>query len=155
MNTAYEIAALGMRYVFLALIFYILLRIILHSVSEYRMIRKIKKNVQPFSSGYLTVTSPETLIGERFLLSRENTIGSARRCDIVFEDCGLAPVQAAIYEKKGEVYLSDYGSRDGVWLNGERIGKKEELLFEGDLIEMGDLALILHLPGEEDVVEQA
>lgn len=154
MNTTYELFAMGMRYVFIVLIVYILVRIVLRSVREYRTVKKIKRGMQQFSAGNITVSLPEDLEGESFSLSRETTIGAAKRCDIVFENCGLAPIHAAIYEKKGDVYLSDYGSKEGIWLNGERIGKKPEMLFEGDLIEMGELALIVHLLGEEDAIEE-
>lgn len=153
-NDAYELLAMGMRYVFIALIIYILIRIVLYSVKEYRVVKQIKKRAEPLYTGYITVRLPEKLAGERFPLSQETTIGSARRCDIVFENCGLEPVHAAVYEKKGEVYLSDYGTREGSWLNGERLGKKPKPLMEGDLIEMGELALILHLPGKEEECEQ-
>lgn len=154
MNDAYELLALGMRYVFIALIVYILVRIVLRSVNEYRIVKRIKRKTQPLYTGYITVRLPEDLAGERFPLRQETTIGSARRCDIAFENCGLEPVHAAVYEKKGEVYLSDYGTREGSWLNGERMGKKPRPLMEGDLIEMGELALILHLPGKAEEYEQ-
>jgi pSer/pThr/pTyr-binding forkhead associated (FHA) protein len=32
----------------------------------------------------------------------------------------------------------DYGSSAGVLLNGERIGKREELLYKGDTLQMGN-----------------
>lgn len=154
MNTAYEIAAIGMRYVFVVLIVYLLCRIVVRSISEYRTVRRIKRNIEPVYAGYITISLPEDFEGESFPLNSETTIGSTRRCDICFEDCGLEPMHAVIYEKKGEVYLSGYGSKDEIWLNGERLGKKPEPLYDGDLIEMGELALILHLPGEEEELEE-
>ena len=155
MNTAYELVAMGMRYIFAVLIVYLLFRIVVRSIREYRTVRRIKRNLEPVYAGYITISLPEDFEGESFPLSCETTIGSTRRCDICFEDCGLEPIHAVIYEKKGEVYISGYGRKDGIWLNGEKIGKKPELLFNGDLIEMGELALILHLPGEEDECEEA
>jgi len=154
MNTAYEIAAMGMRYVFVALIVYLLVRIVIRSIREYRTVRRIKRKMEPVYAGHITISLPEDFEGESFPLGYETIIGSTRRCDICFEDCGLEPVHAAIFEKKGNVYLSRYGNQEGIWLNGERIGKKPEILSDGDLIEMGELALILHLPGEEDDFEE-
>ena len=149
-ESAYDIVAMAMRYVFLALILYILFRLVQRSVSEYRAVQQIKQKVRAVSPGYLEVTQPESLRGEKYPLGRENTIGRAKRCDISVPLDSLAPVHAFLFEKKDGLYLADYGSHAGVLLNGERVGRKDELLYTGDSLQMGELALILHLAGEEE-----
>lgn len=149
-ESAYDIVAMAMRYFFLALILYILIRVVQHSVSEFRTVQQIKQKVRSVSPGYLEVTEPESLRGEKYPLRRENTLGRAKRCDISVPLASLAPVHAFLFEKKDGLYLADYGSHEGVLLNGERVGRKDELLYTGDSLQMGELVLTLHLAGEED-----
>ena len=150
-ETAYDIVALGMRYFFLILILYILIRLIQHSVREYKAMQEVKQQVRSISPGYLEVLSPEALAGQRYALKRESTIGRSKRADIVIDSVALAPIHAVLYEKKNGLYVADYGSAAGVLLNGERIPKpKEELLYTQDTLQMGDLLLMLHLEGEEE-----
>lgn len=149
-ESAYDIVAMAMRYVFLALILYILFRLVQRSLSEYRSVQQIKKKVRSVSPGYLEALEPESLRGEKYPLRRENTLGRAKRCDISVPLDSLSPVHAFLFEKKDGLYLADYGSREGVLLNGERIGRKDELLYTGDTLQMGELVLMLHLAGEEE-----
>ena len=150
-ENAYDIVAVGMRYFFLILILYILLRLVQHSVKEFKTVQQIKQKVRSVSPGYLEVVSPEELSGTKYPLKRENTIGRAKRCDISVQLNTLAPVHAFLFEKKDGLYLADYGSSIGVLLNGERIiKKKDELLYTGDTLEMGELVMVLHLAGEEE-----
>ncbi|MEL7608227.1 MAG: FHA domain-containing protein [Bacillota bacterium] len=153
--TAYEIAALSMRYVFLVLVLLIVLQLVTRSVSEFRALQRFRRQLRSASPGYLEVHAPEDIRGERFALRRETTIGKARRCDIWIDAAGLAPVHAAIYERKGKVYLADYGSKNGVILNGVRMDKKDEQLFDGDRIGMGEMEFYLYLLASEDKDEQA
>lgn len=147
---AYDIVASSMRYFFLLLIIYILLRLVQHSFSEFRAVQQIKKRVRSVSPGYLEALLPEEFLGRRFPLGRENTIGRSKRCNISIPLPSLAPTHAFIYEKKGGLYISDYGSRQGVLLNDERIGRHEEYLYTEDKLQFGGFICVLHLSGEEE-----
>ena len=148
-ETAYDIVTQGMRYFFIALIFYILLRVVLQSLREYRSMQEIKQKVRSVSPGYLEVLAPLELAGEKFPLKRENTVGRSKRADICIDHRTLAPIHAFIYEKKDGLYIANYGSNNVVLLNGERICKNEELLYTADTIGMGAVIFRLHLSGEE------
>lgn len=146
-ETAYDIVATGMRYFFILLIVYILVRLVIQSVREYRSMQQVKQRVRSVSPGYLEVIAPLDIAGERFPLRRENTIGRSKRADIVIDHKTLASIHAFIYEKKDGLYISNYGSRNVVLINGER-AKNEELLYTGDRLGMGAVTLCLHLRNE-------
>ncbi|MDR1620408.1 MAG: FHA domain-containing protein [Clostridiales bacterium] len=148
-ENAYEIVVLAMRYVFVALILYILLRLVLHSITEFRAVQQIKEQVRGVSSGYLEVLAPQELRGETFVLRRENSIGRSKRCDIFIRHESLALLHAFIYEKKQGLFLTDYENRANVYLNGELVKKGEELLYTADELQLGDVKLKLHLNGEQ------
>lgn len=153
-ESAYEIVALGMRYFFIVIVFYILIRLILHSFTEFKAVQKIKQQVRGVSPGYLEALAPDELKGETYPLRRENTIGRGKRCDICVQQPSLAQLHAFIYEKKNGLYVTDYGSRAGVLLNGDMIKKREELLYTRDELKLGDVVLKVHLAGEEPEGEE-
>lgn len=148
-QNTYDLVALGMRYFFLALILYILIRLVLQAYTEFVAVQQIKKQVRGVSPGYLEVLAPKECRGETYPLRRENTIGRGKRCDICIQHPSLAPLHAFLYEKKGELYLAAYGGRKGVLLNGNAIRKREEMLYTRDELELGEVKLRLYLEGEE------
>ncbi|MDL2234591.1 FHA domain-containing protein [Christensenellaceae bacterium OttesenSCG-928-L17] len=153
-ETAYDLVALGMRYFFLALIVYILVRLVLHSLREYRAVQEIKQHVRSFSPGYIEILAPEAHAGEIYHLRHENTIGSGKACDIRLEGAGLASAHAFLYLKKDGLYLAALGSRDPVLLNDKPVGKHEELLYTADELRLGEVSMLLHLYGEEPEEEE-
>jgi len=149
-ETVYDIVAQGMRYFFILLILYILIRLVLHSVSEFKTMQEVKQQVRSVSPGYLEVLSPEELAGNKYVLLRENSVGRSRRADVSLQHSSVAPVHALIYEKKKGLYVSSYGGGNSVLLNGEPIIKhREELLYTQDTLQMGEVLFVLHLEGEE------
>lgn len=142
---AYQLLSLGMRYVFLILAAYIVLQLALQVLAEYRLLRRKKLTAAGAACGYLEVSAPEALAGQRFVLFREVVIGAARRCDICVKKAGLSATHAALYEKKGAMYLSNQGGRGGVTLNGEPVKKKDKLVLNGDRINLGRLELYLYI----------
>ena len=128
-ESAYEIAALTMRFWFTALMVFLLWRIIRAVLRDYSAQRTAKKADTGYSLGVLEVVAPKAdgrgrphpLYGRRFALKRENRIGRAGSSDIRIKHSGIAPHQASIFQKGNRVLLSDYGGKKGVYLNGERI----------------------------------
>lgn len=148
-QNTYDLVALGMRYFFLVLILYILIRLVMHSFTEFTAVQQIKKQVRGVSPGYLEVLAPEEYKGKTYPLRRENTIGRGKRCDICIPHESLALLHAFLYEKKGELYIAGHSGRTGVLLNGNNIRRKEELLYTRDELELGEVKLLLRLEGEE------
>jgi len=163
-GSAYEIAALTMRFWFAALMVFLLWRIIRAVLRDYSVQRTARKADTGYSLGMLEVVGPEfdgrgkvhPLYGRRFALKRENRIGSARSADIRVSHGKIAPYQASIFQKGNRVLLTDFGGKNGVFLNGERIGEDTPLV-DGDEIAIGGVEFVLHLmaagqgrrPGEE------
>jgi pSer/pThr/pTyr-binding forkhead associated (FHA) protein len=140
--------AIAMRYLFVALIVYILLRVVINSIREVGVMMKLRRKLgrQGSVMGELEVVAPENAeyYGTTFTLRRENTIGRSGNCDMVLKDNTISPVHAAVYEKRGKVYLSNYGRSKHLFLNGEPI-KHDAQLFDNDLIELGRAALLVHM----------
>jgi len=76
-----------------------------------------------------------------FALDKEAMVmGRDASCDIQLPDQGVSRRHAEIY-KVGELFfIRDLGSRNGTFVNDERVD--EELLREGDIITMGATALV-------------
>lgn len=156
MDTAAALTASALRYVFAAIAVLVLWLVVSRSVSEYKAVQRVKHSVmQALSPGYLEIVEPAELLGERLPLKRESTVGRAARCDVCIKNVGLAPIHAAIFERKGQVYVSDFGSKSGVLLNGERLGKRDAELKSGDALKMGELTVCIRLSphGAEPEVE--
>lgn len=151
-ESAYEIAALAMRFWLAALMVFLLWRIVRAVLRDYSVQRTERKAETGYALGMLEVVAPETdgrgrvhpMYGRRFALKRENRIGSSRSADIRVKQRGVAPCQASIYQKGNRVLLTDYGGRSGTFLNGERV-KDDTPLFDGDEIDVGGVEMVLHL----------
>lgn len=97
--------------------------------------------------GVLEVLEPGNnakLLGQRYLLRKENRIGKGGDCDIRIQERSLASIQALIYQRRNKVFLSDYGSKKGVGLNGYRV-KEDIALMDGDEIQLSHVVLQLRL----------
>lgn len=151
-GSAYEIAALTMRFWFAALMVFLLWRIIRAVLRDYSAQRAARKADTGYSLGMLEVVGPELddrgkihpLYGRRFALKRENRIGRAGSADIRISHGKIAPYQASIFQKGNRVLLTDFGGKSGVFLNGERI-REDTPLVDGDEITIGGVEFVLHL----------
>lgn len=82
--------------------------------------------------------------GQEILLGRTTGIGRDVRNQIQL-DCRLASRQhCRIVRSAGHHWLIDLDSRDGTWLNGERVARA--LLRDGDLIQLGNKVLTFVAP---------
>jgi pSer/pThr/pTyr-binding forkhead associated (FHA) protein len=79
-------------------------------------------------------------------------IGRGERIGIFHDDPSISREHAAIVIKKSGVRVRDLGSKNGVLLNGEPIGKYAEVdVKPGDSLKVGATTLVLH-EGEPPVV---
>ena len=70
------------------------------------------------------------------LNQKKNFIGRAKSNSIVLEDEKVSKQHAVIYQKNELYYIEDLQSKNGVFVNGRKIGKKTELM-QGALIKIG------------------
>ena len=81
--------------------------------------------------------------GARFvaLAGERSTVGRAETNDILLVDRRVSAVHAVLERLGPHWFLRDVGSRNGTWVNGERL-VGERILQPGDEIRMGDTRLV-------------
>lgn len=85
------------------------------------------------------IVQPQWLQRRLPLSERPVTIGRDTGCDLRLELPDISRCHARVYPD-GECWvLEDCGSRNGIFLNGERVGRRE--LQDGDLFRIGEVAL--------------
>jgi len=153
----YSFATAVMRYVFIAAIYYILFRIVYHSVNEYNELQRVKNWIEKGYAKHIEFLPPFDNNEEGFILVKSNLIGRSRRCDICIEDKSVKRRHARIYEKYGDVFIETIG-RAEMEINGEFQEERRALLADGDLIQLGSVRFYYKLkrvPFEgEDTDEQ-
>ncbi|GAB4569678.1 MAG: winged helix-turn-helix domain-containing protein [Anaerolineae bacterium] len=83
--------------------------------------------------------------GHVYLLPRERTIlGRAPQCDIALDDPFASRQHAAILWEQGRYRLVDLGSKNGVFVDGQRV--TEAWLEEGQVIQVGQTQFRFHDP---------
>jgi hypothetical protein len=87
---------------------------------------------------YLSVKAPEDAAGERFPLNGPLTIGRSVECDVNLAYDQFASVRhAQITIDNGAITIEDLGSRNGVWVDDERIEQPTRVK-RGDRIQVGE-----------------
>lgn len=77
-----------------------------------------------------------------WLVSSYFTLGQDESNSLVLPDPGVSHKHAEIQERDGQFYLSDCGSEQGTWVNGERI-KHNYQLRHNDHLRIGSVELVL------------
>ncbi|MGE5311365.1 MAG: FHA domain-containing protein, partial [Nitrospirota bacterium] len=78
----------------------------------------------------------EISTGKNFTFRLPCIIGRSGDADLTFSDSAISQRHARIEESRGEIWIEDLKSANGVYVNGQRIVEKT-LLKSGDLIQMG------------------
>lgn len=86
-------------------------------------------------------TSDVEVVKDRFILGRSPD------SDVVIPDGLISRHHATIEQRDDGWYLVDQNSGNGTFLNDERI--RDELLYDGDVIAVGDAVITFGAPGEE------
>ena len=144
----FELMSQGLRYWIAGLTVFIFIRAARAVRRSFKVEKRQEKQEKGgFSLGILKVTAAgrnQKILGNRYVLRQENRIGKGSNCDIQIPERSLASVQALIYQRGNKVYLSDYGSRQGVGLNGYKV-RDDVALMNGDEIQLCHMVLQLHL----------
>ncbi len=76
-----------------------------------------------------------SLNGQRWLISKVLLIGRDENCDIVVADRQVSRQHAKLTRKQEGVILEDLGSKNGTYLNNQRVNSPV-LLHDGDLVQI-------------------
>ena len=85
----------------------------------------------------LRILEPASHHGETYPLGDEITVGRGGGCGIVLPDDGfVSTVHARVFRRGDEVFVEDLGSRNGSFLNGDRVTVPTRLR-RGDRVQFG------------------
>lgn len=130
MQSAIELFAPYMRYIMLAIIVYVVARMLLALF--------FKKTTDPIRGKLINSVTDE----EFSLYDRETSLGRNKKCDIVLPFDTISRLHAVIvYRSKGFVIFDTF-SKSGVTLNGKKINGKA-YVHHGDKISIGGLEYTL------------
>lgn len=110
--------------------------------------RQAFETVLASSSPACLVIREENQPPERKVLDPPTLIGRSRGSDIRFQDTGVSRKHAMLTrhgEQPDEVVVSDLHSRNGTWVNGNRI-EAPTILRSGDLVQFGRFAAAWFFP---------
>lgn len=79
-------------------------------------------------------------------------IGRGEMCDIQILHSGLSRIQCELINQKGQFVIKDLASRNGTWVNGNRI--TETALSEGDEIKLGGMKFTFKNMSDNDELEK-
>jgi two-component system cell cycle response regulator len=90
--------------------------------------------------------------GQMYKVERMTVIGRAAECTVRIVDDGISRSHARLRrESGGTIFLEDHGSRNGTYVNGQRIAAPTELR-EGDKIQIGRTT-VLRFAYQDDLDE--
>ncbi len=88
---------------------------------------------------YLIVIAGEN-VGEMYRVSDQVIIGRAQNAEVRVLDDGVSRKHAMVAVKGGDVFVSDLGSTNGTFVNGEKVANQP--LKDGDKIEVGETTIL-------------
>ncbi|HOA97559.1 MAG TPA: FHA domain-containing protein, partial [Acetivibrio saccincola] len=78
-----------------------------------------------------------------YVLSKSMTIGRQDKNDIVIKDSFISGIHAQFILERGEVYIRDLDSKNGVFINEKRVeNNSKNLLKDNDIIKIGQIEFI-------------
>ena len=103
METAYDMLASLARYLFVLIMLFIIAASAVLSAREGRMMRRAKR-IARTNIRCIKIIEPNEMMGRRFYINGECTIGSGDNDDIVIGSCGLSRAHARLWQYAPEPY---------------------------------------------------
>ena len=98
------------------------------------------------------VAATGPLSGSRFVVQGEATLGRSPSCEIALADSRASRRHARLEVQAGKLTITDLGSRNGTFVNGERI-EGGRSLEPGDRVTIGSTAFVVDPPLAAEVAE--
>ena len=144
-----EAALTTLKFCFLALVYLFLWRVVRVVVLELRAPALTAAPVEPAratatssradrKAARLRILEPADHRGESYPLTDELTVGRGGGCGIVLPaDQFVSTVHARVFRRGADVFVEDLGSRNGTYVNGERITTSTKIR-RGDRVQFGE-----------------
>ena len=136
-----------LKYLFLALLFLFLARVVRVVVLELRSPALAgAPGAQPAAAGAkqtkrgatLKILEPAARKGETYPLTDELTVGRGGGCAVVIpDDQFVSTVHARLFRRGDDLFVEDLGSRNGTFVNGARVDSPTKLK-RGDRVQVGE-----------------
>jgi pSer/pThr/pTyr-binding forkhead associated (FHA) protein len=111
--------------------------------------------LENLSAIQLTIDGPGSSRGIRELESEATlTIGANRSCGIPLEGPGVAPIHCVLRFSDGELWVQDWYSSDGTFVDGQRVSE-ETVLPPGSLLTVGPYTISWEAPRSANEAESA
>src|SRR5687767_8519729 len=104
-----------------------------------KMLRKLFKieKSEPKIESNIEIIQPTELKRTISLDGKDISIGRDASCDLHLDLPDISRNHARLFLREGRWLVEDCGSKQGVLVNGERVGRRE--LSDGDLIKIGGI----------------
>ncbi|MFZ4627341.1 MAG: FHA domain-containing protein [Blastocatellia bacterium] len=106
------------------------------------LLERIERHFTPRLVGAL----PSGEAVESILNHHETSIGKAGHNRLVIADSTVSGSHAIVLSRQREFSIVDLGSRNGTYLNDQRLGRNGQLLHHGDKIRLGRVLLVFRDP---------
>ena len=120
-------------------------------VLEIRMIKKVLSALDSETLPSIEILD-DPLKGKKIPLTQDKdewVIGRDTDCPIVIPSAVVSRKHASIQKKWGGIVIQDLGSKNGTFVNSEKISEKQ--LKDGDLIVLGTVQILFRNPEDVDV----
>ncbi len=138
-----ETALTLLKFCFLALVYLFLFRVVRVVVLEMREpaagsgVGAAPGPARDRKSLTLRLIDPPTRRGELIPIQGEITVGRAGGCALVIpDDTFVSQVHARVWRRDGDTLVEDLGSKNGTYVNGERVVAPTRLR-KGDRVQFG------------------
>lgn len=145
----FAVLLLIIRYTFLLLLLFFIIRLVKWMVSDLISTQEQKpaglkellekKEISDNACGRLVVinsSSPELMNGDIFLIDRDIVLGRGGSSSIVIKDTYTSNQHARVFVKNGQYWLEDMGSTNGTFLNDVQV-QQSVILADGDRLRVG------------------
>ena len=136
------------KWVFVGLIYFVLLAVLVAVRREMALRLRVGQSLPSTAVGRLLVnqagSDPATRPGAVWLLKPENTLGADPANDVVLNDKLVSGRHARLRWDGAGWWLEDLGSKNGTFVNGERIAAfAAHKVALGSKIQLGDMDFVL------------
>lgn len=132
-----------LRYLFITIIYMFIFGIIRMIYLDISRMNIPVQAVLPTKYPYLLVLNKKSLpfnVKEFYPLDKHDLVIGRKGCDICFEDVTLSSKHVHIWYSDNEWHLEDMKSKNGTFLNDERV-TEQYFLDDGDIIKIGQIEL--------------